>query len=133
MCYFVVVVELHCFMLYQMIMTLSCGLPGNYAGSMVHSYRSFGTTYRFHLERPRILSCTASHSQRNCIQWTSSSLNMKQIASPETSARNYQCSLCNNAEEGSPHLLRGGSQITRIVMTLPINRHTLLFLYHNFY
>jgi len=64
---------------------------------------------------------------------------MRPIACPETSARNYHYSLLNNAEQGSLHLLRGGSLKSRIVMTinqqpcLPIHLAQLLLglcLYH---
>jgi hypothetical protein len=58
---------------------------------------------------------------------------MRPIACPETSVRKNHYSLFNNAEQGSPHLIRGGSLRSRIVMTLPINSHILIFLYYNFY
>jgi hypothetical protein len=39
---------------------------------------------------------------------------MGPIGSPETSVRNYHYSLCNNPEEQSSHLLRGGSLQSRV-------------------
>ena len=60
---------------------------------MVISYRSFGTTYRSHLKGP---------------------FREKTVSCPETSLRNYHYSLRNNPEGRSSHLLRGGSQKSRL-------------------
>ena len=97
--------------------TKNCALLVYYTGSS----GKFLPTFRDNLSiGPNNLSCTAFHSQKNCIHWTSSSLRMGPIACSETSVRNYHSSLLNNAEEGSPHILRGGSLKPCIVMTLPI-------------
>jgi hypothetical protein len=132
MCYFVVVVG-YCCLLRQMVMTLRTALYWlRSQGVVIISYRRFGTTYRSQLEGPNILSCTAFHSQKNCIQRTSWSSKMGPRACPETSVRKYHNYLFYNAEQGSPHLFRGGSLKSSTVKTLPVNSHTFLFLY-NFY
>jgi len=133
MSYFVVVVELHCCLLYQMVMTLRTALYWfRTQGVVVNSYRRFGTTYRSQPEGPNVLFFTAFHSQKNCIQMTSWPLKMGPITCPETSVRKYHNYLFNKAEQGSPHLLRDGSMKSRTVKALPVNGHTFLFLY-NFY
>jgi hypothetical protein len=57
---------------------------------VVIPYRSFGTTYRPHVQ-----------GATGC---------------PETSVRNYHYSLSNNPEDRSSHLLRGGSLKSGIAM-----------------
>jgi len=52
--------------------------------------RRFGTNYRYHVQDYRLLK-------------------VRRIVCPETSARNHRYSLCNNPEQPSSHLLRGGS------------------------
>ena len=57
-------------------------------------YRRFGTNYRSHF-------------------WNSWLSKMGQIGFPETSVRNYRCTLSNIPEEQGFHLLRGGSLKSR--------------------
>ena len=57
--------------------------------------RNFGTTYRSHLQGPRIFdSCP---------------LKMEQTGCPETSVRNYHYTLRNSPEVHGSYLFRGGS------------------------
>ena len=74
---------LHCFEMFGI-----CALLGHYAASSGNLLLTFWD----------ILSVPSSGSLR-----------MGPIACPETSVRNYRYSLCNDPEERSSQLLRGGS------------------------
>ena len=65
------------------------------------SYRRFGTTYQYHLQGVENLNLLD-------FAWILYP-KMEQKSGPETSVRNFHCSLRNDPEERSSHLLRGGS------------------------
>ena len=65
------------------------GLFGYYAGFTAISYRRFRTTYRSHLQ--------GSRSARRIIIWLLNSWRL--IGCPQTSVRNYHCTLHNMPEE----------------------------------
>jgi hypothetical protein len=50
---------------------------------------------------------------------------MEPTGCPETSVRNYHYSLCDNPEEESSHLLRGGSLKSRRKLILPVEFQTI--------
>jgi len=69
--------------------------------AVVIPYRRFGTTYRSHLQGSRILDfygCFGT-TYRSHLQVVP--MNMGPIGCPETSVRNYLCSLRNSPEERS--------------------------------
>ena len=72
------------------------------------TYRRFGTTYRYNFQGGR-----ESKSFGFCVD--SLTLKMVPKSGPETSVRNFHCSLRNDPEERSSQLLRGGSLKSRAV------------------
>jgi len=80
--------------------------------ALVITCRRFGTTYRSQLQ-----ASILTH-------W---SLKMRPTGYPETSARNCQCSLRNDPEERSSHLLRSGSLSTRTLMQLKVHHSAVTY------
>jgi len=87
-------------------------------GTVVIPYRRFGTTYRSHLLGSRDLVLDA---------WP---LKMGTIVCPETSVRNYHCSLRNSPEDSNSYLLCGGSlsqaRATYVVWRVHVSSHTAI-------